>query len=567
MNDIVKLLNEKSPLSQNVTKGIPVTIENVCRRIRERPESIGTWDKDVRAAAYQGLDEVSLKNIYDALFFNMIDGYHDEIQAEALFSLLEVISGNMKGQLHPIDETECNYTILYLVTATQSIISTIKDIDPKYLPKFERVFFNLILDLYIPSDTYDWILDQILPEDESAILWMMHHMYDTAFLSTIRNQIRECITTRFEDIETSNYAIAASYQATDLLFRYVWDLFSKRETRVDFVKSYHLSLRFGDLKRSIEGIVDLLSDDFHPNLVRYVVNEIYYIVATYPDYQPKIQKLILDNFRKYLDRNNPDMEHNRNTIRKMVDMTLNKLEPFYATSGVHITRDERWKFQEDLMNVLEIQYAQSQTEEPVQAQESYEGDSHFSSIDAALEALGGNEAKQKRAAGFFKKRNNITNGFIAYKHAQDSVDKQLSTMTQFIKERFTGNVRSELIEGKEFSMIGLLKKALTTSAIFSFSKIGALAYLIVSKYMGDKSKTSEKKKLLLELEEEIAIVDEKIGDAKADGNREAKYALMRTKNNLTNAYNRLKFGLTADDKSEKVTQNVLNKNRDANIRR
>lgn len=56
--------------------------------------------------------------------------------------------------------------------------------------------------------------------------------------------------------------------------------------------------------------------------------------------------------------------------------------------------------------------------------------------------------------------------------------------------------------------------------------------------------------MIMMLEEEIQMTEEKIQDATSDGNRKAKYALMRSKNQLQNALNKLKFGMGVDLKDE-----------------
>ena len=49
----------------------------------------------------------------------------------------------------------------------------------------------------------------------------------------------------------------------------------------------------------------------------------------------------------------------------------------------------------------------------------------------------------------------------------------------------------------------------------------------------------------MELETEIKLLEEKIDDARGDGNRQAKYALMRTKAELERARDRIRYNLNA----------------------
>ena len=62
----------------------------------------------------------------------------------------------------------------------------------------------------------------------------------------------------------------------------------------------------------------------------------------------------------------------------------------------------------------------------------------------------------------------------------------------------------------------------------------------------------------MELETEIELITEKIEDARGDGNREAKYAMMRTKKELEHALTRIKYGMEADRKSVSGAKALLN---------
>ena len=65
----------------------------------------------------------------------------------------------------------------------------------------------------------------------------------------------------------------------------------------------------------------------------------------------------------------------------------------------------------------------------------------------------------------------------------------------------------------------------------------------------------------MEIDTEIAMLEEKIGDAKSDNNREAKYAMMRTKKELENAKVRIQYGMSADKGSLSKTKKTLDQSR------
>ena len=54
------------------------------------------------------------------------------------------------------------------------------------------------------------------------------------------------------------------------------------------------------------------------------------------------------------------------------------------------------------------------------------------------------------------------------------------------------------------------------------------------------------------------MLDEKIEDARGDGNRQAKYSMMRTRAELQKALEQIKYGLTASEKAMNTAKAVLN---------
>ena len=133
------------------------------------------------------------------------------------------------------------------------------------------------------------------------------------------------------------------------------------------------------------------------------------------------------------------------------------------------------------------------------------------------------------------------------------MDSQISKAASAMKRAVVGDARTEIIEGRRFSALGLLKKLLGTVAIFSFSKIAGVIAIVVMVATKKKTTESEKKKILSELETELEIIEEKINDARGDDNRQAKYALMRTRNELRDAINRIRYNLPAKTESKHIT--------------
>ena len=123
-----------------------------------------------------------------------------------------------------------------------------------------------------------------------------------------------------------------------------------------------------------------------------------------------------------------------------------------------------------------------------------------------------------------------------YKTNEQKIDSQLTKIIRSLKNKVFNTdpekARDQVIEGNKWTALSVLKKVLAGAAIFSTSKIGAILLIITRIFAGKKTKAAEKKKVLVELQQELEIVNEKINDANADGDKKAKYELMRTKHSI-----------------------------------
>ena len=158
--------------------------------------------------------------------------------------------------------------------------------------------------------------------------------------------------------------------------------------------------------------------------------------------------------------------------------------------------------------------------------------------------------ERQRKAGERK----IYAAYKKYKAQEEKVDNVLKKGIATIKRALTGDQQAVIIEGKQFSPIGFLKKAIVTIGIFNYSKIAGILFLIVSHVLKKKGNASEKKKLLGELERELVMINEKLEDARGDVNIEAKYDLMRTKMAYEEAIKRIKLGVGAEGRGTAISK-------------
>lgn len=171
------------------------------------------------------------------------------------------------------------------------------------------------------------------------------------------------------------------------------------------------------------------------------------------------------------------------------------------------------------------------------------------------------EAVHKDSAKMNTAEKKIYKAYRTYKSAEEKVDSQLTKAAKTAGKMVIGDVRKEVIEGKQYTVIGILKKALGTVALFSTGKIKGIIALVVRHALRKKCTQSERRKIIMELETEIDLITEKIDDARGDNNRQAKYAMMRTKKDLENALKRIQYGMEADQGSISGAKAALNEAR------
>ena len=175
-----------------------------------------------------------------------------------------------------------------------------------------------------------------------------------------------------------------------------------------------------------------------------------------------------------------------------------------------------------------------------------------------------------RGAGMSSVKSNVgrvkRGARIAEDRASEAVNRKIDDIINFTRSRN----REKIITGSNTIKLSRDLKTLITAAIIAILgptaalKIGGMGLqgvkiaastagllggikiligIMAVKAMNKKTKESERKKILVELETELKIVKEKIEDAKGDNAREQKYQLMRIEANLEKEIMRIKHGL------------------------
>lgn len=143
----------------------------------------------------------------------------------------------------------------------------------------------------------------------------------------------------------------------------------------------------------------------------------------------------------------------------------------------------------------------------------------------------------------------VTKAYNQYKLHEDDIDTKLTDAIKKCARVVFGSStasRDQLIEGKDYSVVNTLKLILGGYAVFSVSKVAFFLILIVRWCNGGKIKRHERKRIIEELEAELEVLDNKISDARYNNEKDAVYALIRTKHNVQSAIKRLKSKDTAE---------------------
>lgn len=192
-----------------------------------------------------------------------------------------------------------------------------------------------------------------------------------------------------------------------------------------------------------------------------------------------------------------------------------------------------------------------------------EGNINFKPIEEFAEEATTKEPTQAKAKinksskTINKAANKIYKGYRSFSDNKSRIDSQVNKMLNSIKGKIENGEKEAIINGTEWSPMKILKFALTSAAIFSFTKIGGICALIYRLATHKKRTTREKLKIIAELNTEIEILEEKISDARGDNNRQAKYALMRTKSEVEKTRDKIKYGINVDTGALQRTTNFI----------
>lgn len=161
---------------------------------------------------------------------------------------------------------------------------------------------------------------------------------------------------------------------------------------------------------------------------------------------------------------------------------------------------------------------------------------------------------------------NISKAFQNAKEGAVHIISQFKKISSAVYKWITSDTKNQdkiVLDGRKFTFPGLIKRILLSYGLFHVNIVAGVCAWVFLWAKQKKANKASRRKMIMMLQEEIQMTEEKIQDAAADGDRKAKYALMRSKNQLQNALNKLKYGYGVDLKDEeqpavrKVTDRAL----------
>ena len=462
-----------------------------------------------------------------AKFFNVLFLNKDKIE-EPDYRLIKQISYNqlsIGGLSKTVIDTMPYLSIIGLFYDIGDIISN-ESIMDNYI---QQIYVDIV-DLYIPCDNPNLLVNLFMEE------------------FSLREILSNISSEWFYNKYNSSDDLKNSFMIKEMLLldRYIIDILSNDESRFNHIKKlqeyYKKTYRY---REKFNEIADRYEKYFKED-TRFIMAELIDIILS-NDLDNSTHTFLIEWSSKYHVRANSSV----------VNCLINDVGYL-----VNIISAEDKKYLSTVNNVSQIIIDKWGT--PL-----YEVEPDFDSLEmlndddkpiSYLTSIA-TEAVHKDSPVINNAEKKIYKAYKNYKEAEEKVDSQITKAMNGIKGVLTGDVRTEVIEGKKFSAIGLLKQLLGTVAIFSTNKIAGVIALVTKYALKKKTTQSERRKIIMELETEIELITEKIEDAKSDGNREAKYAMMRTKKDLEHALNRINYGMEADGVATRNAKQILDESR------
>lgn len=162
--------------------------------------------------------------------------------------------------------------------------------------------------------------------------------------------------------------------------------------------------------------------------------------------------------------------------------------------------------------------------------------------EKAAKAIDKGSRAATTAAGAAIKKGEKTKTIIS--KAGERVDNLVNGTINKIKKLDSNKRREKLLQGgTRMQILRVIRTAITSGAAYAINPVLGGITLLTSIAMDKNLDRKERIRLLRDLEQELKIVEEKIDDAKSEGDKKNKYNLMRIHDKLENDIAKVKYRL------------------------
>lgn len=497
----------------------------------------------VHRGCMYGENAIDVDCLYDFLCALFL--HRQEITNEVEFNLLEALTrsilteGKVEGRdyLHVVlapgeFETIPILSLLLLLAPTDMIVNDKICLINGLEDTSATMLYGDIVNCYIPC---------MEPELLIATFYRNYHFTDV--IKHLGN------TNWFMEIYQKNdLQSEVNLKELLLLFNHISDIYMNREAKFLFFVQLHYQHQTNYRYRNALNVIADRFRKYFKEDTEYIITELIRIGLEKDQNELKedLEGFVV-RFYRYNSRANTDVIHA--LVRDSLALGITHFGAIPLADYIVHYIEKHWtdpKFDVELISYEDDVLLEG--DKPI---------SYLENLQTSIIATEATVKKGKVSAKINSGERKVYNAYRTYKEAEDKVDSQITKALSGIKGVLTGDVRSQIIEGRKFSAISLLKKLLGTVAIFSYSKIAGVILLVVRYALKKKTTDAERNKILLELETEIDMLKEKIDDAKSDDAREAKYAMMRTLKELETAYKRISLGLDSTVKAKRSAMNAV----------
>lgn len=451
-------------------------------------------------------------------------------------------------------------------------IPTDSNRDPMFRDFLDSIISSLEKDLLSHDNDAEYAASQI-PYVRDSILFMLDsnaYLYE----ATLERLAEETYREINEILNEKTYAPIAKYipievaKATQgFLVDTIMSFSNIRkypQNEVGFKKCILENITDENFEEFMKELIEYFKRDFYPDFLRHYKSDSEYM-SSFTERHNNCAYVFNEDFRTIADLLVQNWERSRpysesDYLYRFVERFWSYFSIYWGKNFTSIDFGEvdtlTVDSSEEYLKYL-ISFADKELDELKNAYE--EEDNHpkavlspmnFNPWGIAIEGKNSIKYQEKQGSRI---GSNISKAFQNAMEGAAHIISQFKKISSAVYKWITSDTKNQdkiVLDGRKFTFPGLIKRILLSYGLFHVNIVAGVCAWIFLWAKQKKANKASRRKMIMMLQEEIQMTEEKIQDASADGDRKAKYSLMRSKNQLQNALNKLKYGYGVDLKDE-----------------